>query len=171
MKHVLYVSSTSVYPKTDGVISETDGHEVPTSPIFFIENLLRASNRFRTTVLRFGGLIGYDRQPGRFFSRGRLVANPDAAVNLIHRDDCIGIITRVLELDAWGEVLNGCADSHPSRREFYSYAARSLGLSEPVFADNGPSTGKTVSNRALREMLGYQFQHPDLMKLDFADAL
>jgi nucleoside-diphosphate-sugar epimerase len=169
VKHVIYASSTSVYPNANSVISETDGVELSTSPFLIIENLFRNCNRFNTTVLRFGGLIGYSRHPGRFFSHGRPVQNPDATVNLIHRDDCIGIICKVMEKQAWGEVFNCCADTHPSRREFYSQAARSLGLAEPVFEDNGRSPGKTINNHKLKRVLGYEFKHPDLMKITFEE--
>lgn len=170
VRRILYVSSTSVYTNTGGVVTEADGAERPTSPFFIIENLFRASQRFRTTVIRFGGLIGPGRHPGRFFGKGRPVSNPDAPVNLVHLDDCIGMICKVLEKNAWGEVFNGCADTHPARREFYSRAAAALGLTEPVFGDNKTGDFKIVSNEKARNALGYEFRRPNLMAIDFGSA-
>jgi len=167
VRNVLYVSSTSVYPAAEHLISEDDGIEIATNPFFLIENLLRASARFDTTIIRFGGLIGPGRHPGRFFSKGRPVANPDGPVNLVHLDDCIGMILSVLKHRAWGKVFNGVADTHPTRREFYTRAATSLALPAPVFAEDGPGTHKVVSNEKAKRELHYGFQHPDLMNIDF----
>ena len=91
VEKLLFVSSTSVYENKNKTLSESDGEESTLSPLLTIENLFRNSNKIRTTIIRFGGLIGYSRNPGKFFNKGRIVHNPDSNVNLIHRDDCIGI--------------------------------------------------------------------------------
>jgi nucleoside-diphosphate-sugar epimerase len=166
---VIYVSSTSVYPNTNSVIHESDGLESPDSPFFRIESLLRSHKRFSTTVLRFGGLVGYARHPGRFFSRGRVIPNPEGCVNLIHRDDCIGIIEAVLDQAAWGEVFNCCADEHPTRRAFYTHAARLAGRSDPVFDEESAVAFKNISNRKVKSALNYTFRHPDPMDFPFED--
>jgi hypothetical protein len=58
--------------------------------LVIVEKLLQMNSRFKTTVLRFGGLIGEDRNP--YILAGRKTSNPNAPVNLIHQEDCIGII-------------------------------------------------------------------------------
>lgn len=72
VEKVLLVSSTSVYEDTNKTISESDGEESKQSPFLAIEKLLRNSGNIKTTVVRFGGLIGYSRNPGMFFSKGGL---------------------------------------------------------------------------------------------------
>ena len=89
IERVLFVSSTSVYEDINKTISESDGVESTLSPLLTIENMFRNSGKFKTTIVRFGGLIGYSRNPGKFFSKGRLVHHPESVVNLIPRDDCI----------------------------------------------------------------------------------
>ena len=37
----------------------------------------------------------------------------------------------------------------------------------PEFVDSDGSVGKTVSNDKVKKMLGYEFQHPDLMAISF----
>ena len=61
------------------------------------EKMLNECNEFMTTVIRFAGLFGYDRNPGRFLAGRKEVRNGEAPVNLIHRDDCINIIELVIE--------------------------------------------------------------------------
>jgi len=164
---VLFVGSTSIYRDDTPVVTEDQGLESSDSPFTAIEGLFRASTRFETTVLRFGGLIGYNRQPGRFFSAGRQVTQPEAPVNLIHRDDCLGIIDRIVARNAWGEDFNACADTHPSKRAFYTYAAESIGLPAPDFAGDGGQANKVIDNTKVKSRLDYDFLHGDLMGIPF----
>jgi len=164
IKQVLFVSSTSVYQSIDRVVGEDDGLENPDSFLYQVEQLFRSNTTFKTTVVRLSGLIGYSRHPGRFFKSGKTVQQPDAAVNLIHRDDCIGIINRIIEQAAWGSVFNGCASTHPSKREFYSYARSLLKLAAPEFNESTACQfTKIVSNEKVIGNLGYTFKHPDIM--------
>lgn len=167
IQSVLFVSSTSVYPVNCKVVSEAVGEESPDHPLVIIENLFRQSSQFQTTVVRFAGLIGGSRHPGRFFRGGKLVKNPDANVNLIHRDDCINILDRIVANGLWGETFNACADSHPSKREFYTQAAEMAGAPLPEFEDNDDRSFKIIDNRKLKQALGYEFLHPELMAIRF----
>jgi nucleoside-diphosphate-sugar epimerase len=167
IESVLFVSSTSVYPVNCKFVSEAAGEESPDHPLVIIENLFRQSEQFRTTIVRFAGLIGGSRHPGRFFRDGKTVKNPDANVNLIHRDDCINILDRIVANDLWGETFNACADSHPSKREFYSHAANMMGAPLPDFEDSEDRSFKIIDNRKLKRALGYEFLHPDLMAIQF----
>lgn len=171
LKNIVFVSSTSVYDNTNTVITEADGLESEQSPLVIIENLLKKCNTAKTTIVRFGGLIGHSRNPGNFFRKGRKVQHPDSRVNLIHRDDCIAIITQIIEQEVWGEVFNCCADTHPTKREFYTQAATSIGNPAPEFILTGTSPYKIISNQKVKQRLHYQFLHPDLMKIQFEDAL
>ena len=67
IKKLIFISSTSVYENNNKIISESDSCETSTKPLFIIENLFRKSNQFETTIIRFGGLIGYSRNPATSF--------------------------------------------------------------------------------------------------------
>ena len=167
IKHVLFISSSSVYRNTNALASEDADAEDPNSALYQIEQAFQACPEFTTTILRLSGLIGYRRHPGRFFANGKVVAQPDAPVNLIHRDDCIGLINQIIEQSAWGEVFNGCSDSHPTKRDFYSYARGLLGQPAPNFAYGAQNLTKIVSNAKIKQKLGYRFIYPDLMQIPF----
>ena len=167
IEKVIFVSSTSVYENNNKTILESDCEELTSHPLLAIENLFRNSNKIKATIVRFGGLIGYSRNPGKFFSDGRFVDNPDSNVNLIHLDDCIGIISRIVEQEVWGEVFNCCADTHPSKREFYTQTAISAGVPTPRFANTDSKSFKIISNHKVKQYLDYEFLHPDLMKIKF----
>lgn len=164
---VLFVSSTSVYPSVNRTVTEDEGVEIPDSPLWQIEQLFQQQKSFATSVVRFGGLIDSRRQPGRFFRSGKKLRQPDARVNLIHLDDCIGVIKTIIEKQAWGEVFNAVADSHPLKREFYSEMAKRSGAPAPEYLTPEQTEFKIISNDKIKSRLGYQLQHPDLMQIDF----
>ena len=163
---VLFVSSTSVYKNLNRVVSEDENAEDQSNTLFQIEQLFCNNNKFTTTVLRFAGLIGYERHPGRWFT-SKPVAQAGMPVNLIHRDDCVSIIDKIIELSVWGEVLNASADTHPTRREFYTWARSLLNLDPPEFTNDQQPEYKVVSNEKLKRELKYNFIHPDLMAINF----
>lgn len=167
VEHVLFVSSTSVYRNVQATITEQDSDYYSQSPLLDIERLFTDCDGFATTVVRFGGLIGYTRHPGRFFKPGSSVQNPDSPVNLIHRDDCIGIISQIIAQGLWGEVLNCTADTHPSKRVFYTQAVQSLGGSLPNFGVSDEAAGKLISNEKVKRLLNYDFKHSDVMNVYF----
>jgi len=167
IQHILFISSSSVYLNTNTIVTEDEGAENPDSKLFQIEQAFQACSHFETTILRLSGLIGNQRHPGRFFANGKVVPLPDAPVNLIHRDDCIGLISQIIEQSAWGDVFNGCDDTHPTKREFYSHARHLLNQSPPIFSDQTHGQTKTVSNAKIKQRLGYHFKYPDVMQIPF----
>jgi nucleoside-diphosphate-sugar epimerase len=166
IQKVLFISSTSVYPDLNEVITEETKERVnpEQNPLVTIEELLQKNHHFQTTILRFGGLIGYNRKPGNFFKSGRKVQNPEAPVNLIHQDDCINIIKLIVEKGLWGQEFNCCTDTHPTKKEFYSKAAEFIGNPIPEFDETSHSTFKIISNEKIKKALNYSFIYQELMK-------
>jgi nucleoside-diphosphate-sugar epimerase len=164
IEKVLFISSTSVYGDYDEFIDE---HTIPSpetesgKQLLETEQLLLCNTNFRTTILRFGGLIGEDRHPVKFLSGKQNLENPDAPVNLIHRDDCIGIVLKIIETGNWSDTFNAVAPFHPSRKKYYTQKALEMNLPLPEFAHSGHS-GKTIDSKRITEVLGYEFQKPSL---------
>ena len=166
VKKVLFVSSTSVYADDNSTISETtkpnpnseNGKQLVAS-----ELLLQNNNNFQTTIVRFGGLIGDDRHPITFLSGRKNIENPDAPINLIHQEDCIGILLKIIchtELDeVWNEVFNAVAPFHPTRKEYYTQIAMKRNLPLPEFDESKPSFGKTISSNKVETILNYPFKN------------
>ena len=166
---IIFVSSSSAYPDVNRVVTEVDS---PTPEN--VDGLVRSSGKAlllaeqliqkysgQATVLRFSGLMGPDRHPGRFLAGKKLDTSGKAPVNYIHLDDCVAIIQQLVQQDVWGEVFNGCADKHPSKEDFYTQAAKKLGKEPPQFDPEGELSYKQVSGEKLKQQLSYQFIHPD----------
>ena len=166
IQHLIFVSSTSVYGDEKRVVSEAD-HLNPSTPsgraLAEIEGFLRQLHQPQTTILRMAGLVGGNRKAGRFFAGKKGLPGGEAPVNLVHLDDCIGLIQAVIQQQKWGEIFNVCADEHPSRAKLYAHQAQQLGLPRPEFIAGDDYPFKIVSNNKAKEQLGYTFLHPDPM--------
>lgn len=160
VRKVIFISSTSVYADRNCIVTEID-QEVPEKSsgkaLRTVEKMLIEQTNFQTTIIRFGGLIGYDRKPGRFFSKTKKVANGNSPVNLIHQDDCIDVISHIIENELWGKIYNACCPEHPLRKDFYTAAAKIGGFPIPEF-DNMENSFKIISSEKLVQETQYNFR-------------
>ena len=119
IQKVIFVSSTSVYGDGFQIVEITE--ETQPNPdtesgkqLVIAETLLQSNSHFKTTVIRFGGLLGDDRHPVKFLAGRTNVENPNAPVNMIEREDCIGIIEEILKQVQhdnweWNQTFNAVA--------------------------------------------------------------
>jgi nucleoside-diphosphate-sugar epimerase len=166
VQKVIFISSTSVYPEDKTIVTEStiiDSSSPSAVSIFKAEEIFRNLENTKTTVIRMAGLIGPNRHPGRFFAGKENIPNGLAPVNLIHLDDCIGIIKWVIEKEIWGETLNGASPSHPTKADFYDLAAQHYNQSSAKFIAEKKEF-KIVSSEKLTEKYHYQFKIPGLIE-------
>ena len=161
--HVVFVSSTSVYPDLCRTVDEDDllpGDNAGHPAIVAAERVWRTS-RFPVTVLRCAGLMGYDRVAGRY-TAGRTLNRPaDVSVNLVHRDDVIGVVGEVIRQNVWGEVLNVVAPVAVTRQVLYTHNAGRYGWAPTTFTGKKSDGWKRVDGSRLVARLGYTYRHPD----------
>ena len=160
VQNVLFVSSTSVYGEVNGAVTEETTPEPDTESgkqLLEAETLLQNNNNFRTTILRFGGLIGEDRNPVKFMAGKQNLENPETRINFIHQEDCIGLIIKILAADSWNEVYNGVSPFHPTRESYYTQKAAELNLPLPNFDHSKISMGKLILSDKAVKVLGYSF--------------
>ncbi|NHM03313.1 SDR family oxidoreductase [Flavobacterium celericrescens] len=168
IQKVIFVSSTSVYGDSFPIVEITE--ETTPNPdtesgkqLVIAETLLQSNPNFKTTVIRFGGLLGEDRHPVKFLAGRTNVENPDAPVNMIERKDCIGVIEKALDFARddnweWNQTFNAVTPQHPTRKAYYHKKADILNLPLPTFAENSESKGKIISSEKVETILGYSFQ-------------
>lgn len=170
IQKVIFISSTSVYPEQNQVAREED-QLTPDKPsgkaLLAAENLLKEQTKFNTTIIRFGGLIGVDRNPARFLLKSSQPIE-DAPVNLIHQDDCIAIISGIIEKGVWGETLNACCPEHPMKKDFYTKAALQTGYAVPEMTGLDKAH-KIIDSSKLIDRLKYKFIYPNPM--DYLNTL
>ncbi len=165
---LLFISSTGIYQKTNQALAENAPLN-PNSSVYQAEQVIAANQAITSTVVRFSGLISHDRNPTRTLSKkssqGHIFAAGLSPVNLIHRNDCIGIIAQIIAQECWGEVFNACCDCHPSRQQFYQLNAQQLGITEPQFSPDNSQPACIIDNAKLIQRLNYHFRHNSITDL------
>lgn len=164
VKKVLFISSTSVYENSQDLITEES--TLQDLALVSIENLFKNHPALSTTIVRFAGLIGPNRSPASFFPKGKIIPNPTGYVNMIHQHDCIDIIEQIIQKQVWNETFNACADSHPTRKEFYTAIMENNRKETPVFGEIDDSRKKIISNEKLKKSLEFKFKVNELMDLN-----
>lgn len=142
---LIFISSTSVYPTPE----TKSGHLLQQQEEW-------VQNEFEHwTILRFGGLYGGSRHPGKSLSGKKNLAGRMKPVNLIHLDDCIGFTKTVIEKRLQNKIFNVVSDDHRTREEFYTEHCRKAGLPLPEFDQNDLSQGKIVPNEEMKKYYSF----------------
>lgn len=174
---LVYTGSTSVYGQTDGSsVDEASPAQPQTSTGKILlrteEAFLGARNRFTAPaiVLRIGAIYGPSRAYWlEQFNSGKVKPDGqgDRILNMVHRDDVAGAIIAALARGTPGEIYN-VVDNEPVRQHvLFEWLSRRLVRTLPAAISPGPAftskrgiANKKVSNRKLREDLGYQLLFP-----------
>lgn len=165
VKNVLFISSTSVYAEDNSIVTEDTKPQPETEggrQLLAVEHILFRNSHFKTTTLRFGGLISEDRNPIRFLTGRKNIESPKAFINLIHQEDCIGIILKIIEKESWNETYNAASPFHPSREDYYTQKAIELNLELPEFNYEMPTFGKIIQSDKVQKKLEYTFTKKNL---------
>jgi nucleoside-diphosphate-sugar epimerase len=139
-KKFVYTSSTSVYGQNDGsLVTESS----PTEPLaetaevlLEAEQVLREAARdqkFPAVVLRLAGIYGPER--GYWLKQylkneARIEGKGDRILNMIHRDDAIGVIMAALERGRPGEVYNVVDDEPVTQLRLLRWLSERFGTPE-----------------------------------------
>lgn len=171
---LLFTSSTSVYPQTDGSVVDESS---PAEPSRGKGKILRETeNQVLVAggiVARLGGIHGPRRSffLSRLVGEGTLPERSDRFINQVHRDDIVSALLMLAErrAECRGEIFNVVGDQPITAKEAYAWLSTRLsksGLESRKLAPGGdaarPKRGesnKHVSNRKLRA-LGWQPRYP-----------
>ena len=155
---VILVSTTGVYPEILKIaeesyeFSESDLNKETVQAEIKLQNFLKN----RLTILRLAGLIGVNRHPVKFLAGKKDLPNGYGPINLIHLEDAIGLINKIISVKFWGEIVNGCYPFHPSKSYYYIKKAALYSLIPPVFLEEGEDH-KMVSEVKSKIYLNYEY--------------
>jgi nucleoside-diphosphate-sugar epimerase len=161
ISNIIYISSTSVYPELNRVVIEQD-ETIETSGLVQAEKILQSfSKTIKTTLLRCGGLMGYERIPAKYFA-GKTINTGQIPVNYVHRDDVIGIIESIILQKKFGAIFNIVSPQHPVREDVYLKNCTDLGFKKPIFENPTEAIPfKIISPEKLLNEIKYTFKFPD----------
>ena len=181
LKKFVYTSSTGVYGQTDGaLVKETSATEpaAKTAKVLVQAEkvLLDAFQQkaFPAVILRVAGIYGPDR--GHWLklylkNEAKIDGKGERVLNMIHRDDVVGVIIAALKNGRAGEIYNAVDDEPVKQLNFFEWFADTLVKSLPPHAPEDlneagkrGATSKRISNRKLKMELGYRFIYPNFRK-------
>jgi nucleoside-diphosphate-sugar epimerase len=156
----IFSSSTGVYPKDGGVYDESFSID-PDLPnrLFPAESALRKQLGKRLTILRLAGLIGPRRHPAYSLSGRELLNNGMNPINLIHANDIVLAIERLIDIDYFGHTYNLVNPNHPSKKTYYTMAAEHFGIEPPVFGSEIAENRLIIGN-AIEGDTSFRYRHP-----------
>ncbi|WP_316785800.1 NAD(P)H-binding protein [Pedobacter frigiditerrae] len=166
VKQIIFISSTGIFQNGNFIVDDETIPEPNTTAgevLLAAEKVLKENQALTTTIIRFAGLIGPERNLAKYFAGKTDIANGLAPINLIHLDDCIGITKAIIEQKAFGNIYHGVTPSHPSREEFYTKACLSSGFEKPEFIDE-LLDWKQVESKNVARFLAYQFKIENWME-------
>ena len=155
---IIYISSTSVYPDTNELTDEGSAI-IDGNAMVVAENIL-AGLDIGLTVLRCGGMMGYDRVPGKYFA-GKEIFNGGIPVNFVHRDDVIAACEFIIKNNVWYKCFNLVSPLHPLRKEIYVKNSIDFALNLPVFntSKENNSYKVIIADKIINH--GFNFLFPD----------
>ena len=167
--YVIFCSSSSVYGNQWGCLdenSELSPGRRSSEVLIDTELKLQESAPNRLCILRLAGLIGPKRHPiFRLSGRNTSFAN-DESVNLVHLDDCISIIMKLIY--AWQEgrrdesvvgVYNLSSGEKYTKGHYYKLMAQRFGIVPPIYAESEqPSPERYISNHLARTRFNHTFK-------------
>lgn len=175
-RQIIYISSTGVYGQNSGEPVNEQSPTVPTRPggiaCLEAESILRSSPfSNRTTILRFAGIYGPGRLPGKkaIESQTWNQLSNKGLLNLIHVDDGVQIINTVARQQILEQTYI-VSDGTPALREdYYNFLADQLSMAPIPWASvqtagsgrRSQGAGKMLDNRKLTTELNPQLKFPD----------
>lgn len=164
VQHIIFISSTSVFPEVSGQFTEDDlpqpDNEI-SQALLDIENWLFQLTEIDCDIIRFAGLVGYDRHPVFSLAGKQDITAGNTPVNLVHVDDCARAIQLLLETASFQRLYHLSAPCHPTRQAYYSTMAEKLGLDIPHFICSKQDPNRVILADKITQELEFVYQYPD----------
>lgn len=160
-QQIIYISSTSVYGKSHGPVNENSVHFPETNNAKYLsdsESFLR-SQFSRLTIVRPGGLYSEDRHPIHSLQGKTGLLSGNELLHLVHRDDVIEAIMKIIENQYWSEDFNLVNDLRILKRIYYPELAKRLGLSPPEYQKSEEQNPTNINNEKSKNKLSLMYRN------------
>ena len=95
------------------------------------------------TILRFGGLVGGNRRPGKYLAGKKNLPGRFWPVKLLDRDDAISFTRKVIDEKIQYQILDVYEKTDLTREEFYIKFCQENGLEIPEFDQSDNSVSRS----------------------------
>ena len=169
IQKLIFVSSTGIYPDQTREKPYSEDEEITLETTGNITQL-KGEETFqgfgKLTVVRFGGLLGDDRIPGKYVA-GRENVSGHTRVNYIYRNDAVRLLAWIIEKGLWNEVYNGVAPVHALRKDIYEQNVRELGFEPPRSYQNASGSDDRLISGDKILSTGFEFKYPNPLNFPY----
>ncbi|KZN48242.1 NAD-dependent epimerase/dehydratase family protein [Pseudoalteromonas luteoviolacea] len=158
-KGFILCSSTAVYGTADGVYTEhatlAERDSTRQQVLQCAEDLVRSASG---KIVRLAGLVGPQREPGRFISGKQLSSSSQASVNMLHQQDAVNGLLCILE--NWSnaqDIYNLCHPAHPTKQDYYQKHCEDYGSIPPTY--NSEVKSKRIIDGSAVCQLGFSYNN------------
>ncbi len=156
IEKIVFISSTSIYPNSEGIFDESSFIEIPSNKIVFdAENLVLNKTHI---IFRASALFGENRIAGKRLAN-KIVDFSNTKINFVHRNDVIGATIFAIKNNLSG-IFNLASKQYPTKEELYSFNAQKYSFEKPIFIDNGESMERIIDGSKI-ESLGFTYKYFD----------
>jgi len=146
---IIFTSSTSIYstsklPLTEETIITPD---TPRQKALYDTEQAIQHSGLPYTILRLGGIYGPDRDPTRFFSHGKPIA--DGPVNVVSLEEIVNAVVSLINYPSQNQIYNLVSPNHPLKSEWYTALANAQNVEAPSFYHTSDEQ-KWVSSEKLK---------------------
>lgn len=163
-KKIIFISSTSIYGKNQGVVDEDSSFDPKSKNALVLrkaEEFLKIQFK-NLSIVRPGGLYADKRHPIYFLAGKTGITSGDEYLHLVHRDDCINAVTKMIELNLIGEDFNLISDLRILKKDYYTNLAKKLHFTPPIFEHFPVLNPTNISNEKSKKLLQLNYQDPSL---------
>lgn len=156
-KGFLLCSSTGVYDQEPGIYSESSDISATSDRQIRLYDAEKQVLKQQGKVLRLAGLLGPNREPGRFVAGKKLNTSSQQVVNMVHQHDVINAIFAVLKNWQQGQsIYNVVNPAHPTKADYYAKKCELYGTQMPGFSSDEIAERKIIGSAI--EALGFRYQ-------------
>jgi nucleoside-diphosphate-sugar epimerase len=158
-KQLILISSTGIFEDNNSIVDEDSVPNPNTASGIALqeaENILQTTTQLSNTIIRFGGLIGPNRNLAKYFAGKEQLSNGLAPINLIHLTDCIGLTKSIIDQEQFGHLYHGVSPSHLTREAFYTAACLASHLAKPSFIAE-KNNWKQIESKNVPTILNYAY--------------
>ena len=146
-KRIIFVSSTSVYGKQEGMLNEDSLVKTSnsnTQKLIAIEERLLSYKK--ATIVRPAGLYSHSSHPGQFLSGKKDIKAPNSPINLVSREDVASAILKILNQTDY-RIINVVNTHHPLKSAYYNQYCTKMKLEPIVFDSLSSSPNKVICSK------------------------
>jgi nucleoside-diphosphate-sugar epimerase len=160
-KKIIFISSTSVFGKSSGMVDDNSSQNPQTKngkSLSQSESFLRSLFK-NLTIIRPGGLYSEDRHPVYSLQGKKELTTGSELLHLVHRDDVIEAIKKIIENQLWSENFNLINDVRVPKEEYYTAKALELKLTPPQFTPTLLENPTNISNEKSKKRLSLNYKN------------